>query len=266
MILAPDEKPIYWASFLVRSGLGLAAWWASQFLQIGLIDDAMLYERMGARIAFEWYEHGTSQTLTILMAEGRHAWLMFFVMGALSFLLGGTRALPLLVLLFNLVTAWVPVVTYRMAKELGISAASARSATYLVMFSPVFAFWGGALYKEGLVQLALALIVLARGEAAKEFPSPLPHRARDIAVRALGTPLLHERPDRTCGRRRSRAGSDAFASRRPTSERRHSSTLAPVRDRRCGGHNLGDVRIPRALGCALAARYVGSVFAAAIVP
>ena len=62
--------------------------------------------------------------------------------------------------LFNLGTAWVPVITYRIGRELGISRKSARRATYLVMFSPVFAFWGGALYKEGLVHLALALVVL----------------------------------------------------------------------------------------------------------
>ena len=160
MYLTPDEKPIYWASFLVRVCLGLAAWWLSQFFQLGLIDDAMLYERIGATIASEWYEHGTSPTLAALAAAGRNAWLMFFVMAALSYLLGGVRALPLLVLLFNLGTAWVPVITYRIGRELGISRESARRATYLVMFSPVFAFWGGALYKEGLVQLALALVVL----------------------------------------------------------------------------------------------------------
>ena len=159
MYLTPDEKPIYWASFLVRSSLGLAAWWLSQFFELGLIGDAMLYERVGARISSEWYEHGTSQTLAALMAEGQNAWIMFFVMGALSYLLGGVRALPLLVLLFNLGTAWVPVITYRIGRELGISRESARRATYLVIFSPVFAFWGGALYKEGLVQLALALVV-----------------------------------------------------------------------------------------------------------
>lgn len=160
MHLAPDEKPIYWAGFVVRCALGLAAWWVSQFFAVDLIGDAMLYERIGARIALEWYESGTSETLATLISEGRHAWVMFFVMGALSYLLGGARALPLLVLLFNLVTAWVPVIVYRIARELGISADSARYAIYLVMFSPVFAFWAGALYKEGLVQLVLALVVL----------------------------------------------------------------------------------------------------------
>ena len=174
--LTPDEKPIYWASFLVRCSLGLAAWWLAQFFQLGLIGDAMLYESVGARISSEWYEHGTSQTLAALMAEGRNAWIMFFVMGALSYLLGGVRALPLLILLFNLATAWVPVITYRIGRELGISRESARRATYLVMFSPVFAFWGGALYKEGLVHLALALVVLQVTTLQRSF------RVRSLVV------------------------------------------------------------------------------------
>jgi hypothetical protein len=154
-----SERSIYWTSLLVRCFLGLAAWSLSEYTGLVLVEDAALYERQGARIAQEWIARGSSETLTLVMESGREAWVIYWLLAAFSFLLGGVRALPVLIVLFNLVTAWVPVYTYRIALLLGVSPRGALRAARLVVFSPVFAFWAGALYKEGLVLLALNVIV-----------------------------------------------------------------------------------------------------------
>ena len=153
------ERPIYWTSLLVRCFLGLTAWSLSEYTGLVLVEDAALYERQGARIAQEWVAHGSSETLALVMESGREAWMIYWLLAAFSFLLRGARALPVLIVLFNLVTAWVPVYTYRIALLLGVSPRGALRAARLVVFSPVFAFWAGALYKEGLVLLALNVIV-----------------------------------------------------------------------------------------------------------
>lgn len=152
------ERWIYWTSFFIRCFLGLSAWSLSEYASIVLVEDAALYEHVGARIAQEWIAGGTSPTLTALMDEGRQAWVMYLVLAVCSFAVGGARALPIVIVLFNLVTAWVPVYTFRIALILGVRPPAALRAAQLIMFSPVFAFWSGALYKEGLVLLALNLI------------------------------------------------------------------------------------------------------------
>jgi len=153
------ERPIYWTSLLVRCFLGLAAWSLSEYTDLVLVEDAVLYERQGARIAQEWMAEGSSETLALIKESGREAWVIYWLLAAFSFLLGGARALPVLIVLFNLVTAWVPVYTHRIALLLGVSPRGALLAARIVVFSPVFAFWAGALYKEGLVLLALNVIV-----------------------------------------------------------------------------------------------------------
>lgn len=153
------ERSIYWTGFLVRCFLGLLAWWISEHTGLILIEEAALYERQGAQIAQEWMARGSSETLTLLKESGRQAWVMYLVLACFSFLLRGAKALPVVIVLFNLLTAWVPVYTHRIALLLGMGPGSALRAARLVVFSPVFAFWAGALYKEGLVLLALNVIV-----------------------------------------------------------------------------------------------------------
>jgi hypothetical protein len=153
-----EESSIYWLSFLVRCCLGLLAWWASQYTNLSLVDDASMYESMGARIAQEWLAAGTSPTLEVMMQGGHQAWIMVWVLAVFSYLFKGARILPLIIVLYTLITAWTPVFTYRIALQLGISQSGAMVATRLIIFSPVFAFWSGALYKEGLVLLVLNIL------------------------------------------------------------------------------------------------------------
>jgi hypothetical protein len=155
---ASHEKSIYWLSFALRCLLGLLAWWASWYTDFSLVEDALGYETLGRRIAQEWLADGTSPTLQSMMASGRHAWGMVFMLAALSFLFRGARALPVVIVLFNLITAWTPVLVYRISRQLGLSELGAVHASRLVVFSPVFAFWGGALYKEGVILFVLSII------------------------------------------------------------------------------------------------------------
>lgn len=153
-----NEKSVYWLSFALRCLLGLLAWWASWYTDFSLVGDAVTYETMGRRIALEWLADGTSPTLQSMMASGRTAWGMIVVLALFSFVLRGARALPLILVLFNFITAWTPVFIYRISRQLGLTDIGALYAARLVIFSPVFAFWGGALYKEGLVLFVLSLI------------------------------------------------------------------------------------------------------------
>ena len=155
---ATNEKSVYWLSFGLRCALGFLAWWISGYTDLSLVGDAVGYENLGRRIALEWMAGGTSLTLQSLMESGRQAWGMVFVLAVISFVLRGARALPVIIVLFNLITAWTPVLIYRISRQLGQTDQGALHAARLVVFSPVFAFWGGALYKEGLVFFVLAII------------------------------------------------------------------------------------------------------------
>jgi hypothetical protein len=49
------------------------------------------------------------------------------------------------------------VYTYRLSRELGVPPSAAKAAAWLIALSPGFAFWSGALHKEGLTLLILNL-------------------------------------------------------------------------------------------------------------
>ena len=57
------------------------------------------------------------------------------------------------------ITSWAPVLTYRIGLQLGVPRRGAKLAGWLVALSPAFAFWAGALYKEGLILVVLNLAV-----------------------------------------------------------------------------------------------------------
>jgi hypothetical protein len=61
---------------------------------------------------------------------------------------------------YSAITAYAPGLTYQIAKECGAPPAAARFSAWLVALSPAFVFWSGALYKEGLILVALNLSVL----------------------------------------------------------------------------------------------------------
>ncbi len=153
------ERSIYWSSFIVRCLLGLAAVWISQHTTLSLIEDAAYYAETGAKISSEWLSEGSSTTLNTAMESDRQAWGMVLIIAILSVLVGGVKNISVLIILYTFITALTPVITYKIARRLGILPKAALNGAQLIMFSPVFAFWAGSLYKEGVVLLTLNLIV-----------------------------------------------------------------------------------------------------------
>jgi len=154
-----QELNIYLLSFALRCLFGLAAWWITIYTHISLFEDARIYYELGTQVANEWLGRGSSETLALMMTAGRDAWGMILLVAIFSFLLGGLRSAPAIIILYSLITAWGPVVTYKIARRLGIFPSAAFLGSLLVVLSPAFAFWGGALYKDGLILLLLNLIV-----------------------------------------------------------------------------------------------------------
>ena len=146
-----------WA-LVLRAAAGLGAYILTQYTDVPFFEDALYYEEMGYSIANDWLS-GRSVDFATLSQGAQSASLMVTVIAIFYYITQGVRALPLLLILYSAVTAWVPVYTYWIARELGAPAAPARQAAWIVALSPAFVFWSGSLYKEGLVMLALSAAV-----------------------------------------------------------------------------------------------------------
>jgi hypothetical protein len=144
----------------LRFGLGLAGWVLTRVTGISFIEDATYYEELGELIARDWLAGRSSAWLSWALADGRAPWLLPSVIAGFYWLSGGLRIMPLLLAAYCSITAWTPVVIFRIARRLGISSSGAILAGRLVALSPAFAFWSGALYKEGLILLFLAVALL----------------------------------------------------------------------------------------------------------
>lgn len=158
---APDDRrvirQIYWTAFAVRAVAGLLAYIATQYLGLLILEDAMYYEDMGYYIASQWLS-GTSANLSDLLGPaGSFATVLIVMVAIVYYIMQGVRAVPVLLLVYSAVTAVVPVYTYRLARELGAPSSAAKVAAWLIALSPGFAFWSGALHKEGLTLLILNL-------------------------------------------------------------------------------------------------------------
>lgn len=146
---------VYWWGFAVRAGAGLAAYLAWLYTDLVLFEDAAYYEHMGYYVANQWLTGKSVNLFEMLPVYSRFATLLIAIIAGFYYALDGLRATPVLLVFYSAITAVVPVYTYRVAKELGTSSVTARRAAWLVALTPSFAFWSGALYKEGLVLLAL---------------------------------------------------------------------------------------------------------------
>jgi len=149
-------RRLYWWAFAVRALAGLVAYVLTQYADILLFEDALYYEEMGYSVASDWLA-GRSVDFSTLSRGAQTASLMVTMIAVFYYLTQGIRALPVLLVLYSAVTAWVPVYIYRTAREIGMSDLAARRAGWLVVLSPAFVFWSGSLYKEGLVMLALSM-------------------------------------------------------------------------------------------------------------
>lgn len=150
-------RRLYLIAFAIRVMAGIGGYIATEHFAIPLLQDALYYEEVGYSVAQEWLSGGSSQWLDTERYGGKVAWLMVATIGGLYFLLQGFRSVPLLLMLWSLLTAWVPVYTYRIGMELGAPATVSRRAAWVVALAPAFVFWSGALYKEGLVLLILSI-------------------------------------------------------------------------------------------------------------
>ena len=145
-----------WA-FAIRLGLGIAGWILTTYFDVPLFQDALFYEELGNDIAQDWFAGRNSEWLSWLFAREGSLWILPFTIACLYWLCGGVRVMPLLIAGLCLITAWAPVIVYRIAKQLGLSSKGALLAGRLIAFSPAFAFWSAAPYKEGLIIVLLSL-------------------------------------------------------------------------------------------------------------
>jgi hypothetical protein len=168
----------------MRFAAGVAAWLATRYADLPFMQDASYYEELALGVANDWIAGQSSPWLESAMSHGHQPWLMVAVLAVFYFLAGGLQITPVVMALCCLVTAWAPVLTYRIARQLGTPAAGARMAGWLVALSPAFAFWAGALYKEGLILIVLNLTLYHALRLQEAW------RPQSLLVLALCVPAL----------------------------------------------------------------------------
>jgi hypothetical protein len=147
---------LYGWAVLVRVLAGFLAYGLTLYADLPIVEDARFYEVMGYEVAQDWLS-GKAVDFDTLPAGVQTARLLVTAIAAFYFVLGGVRALPVLLVAYSAVTAVVPVYVYRFAQELQAPEGVARRAGWLVALSPAFVFWSGSLYKEGLTLLFLSV-------------------------------------------------------------------------------------------------------------
>jgi hypothetical protein len=147
---------LYRWAFLVRVFVGLLAYALTVYADLPIVEDAQFYEEMGYEVAQNWLS-GRQVDFDSLPEGVQTARLLVAAIAAFYYVLGGLRALPVLLIAYSAVTALVPVYVYRVGRELQAPEAVARRAGWLVALSPGFVFWSGSLYKEGLTLLLLSV-------------------------------------------------------------------------------------------------------------
>lgn len=149
-------RRLYGWAFLSRVLAGLSAYALTFYVDVPIIEDAHFYEEIGFEIARSWLS-GSGVDFEALAQGANTARLLVTVIAVFYYISDGVRALPLLLIAYSAVTALVPVYVYRIARELQASDIAASWAGWLVALSPVFVFWSGSLYKEGIVLLILSV-------------------------------------------------------------------------------------------------------------
>ncbi len=149
-------RRLYWWAFLVRVLMGLLAYTLTLYADLPIVEDAQFYEEMGHDVAQDWLS-GKAVDFDALPEGVQTARLLVTAIAAFYFLMGGVRALPVLLVAYSAVTALVPVYVYWFTRALDAPDGVARRAGWLVALSPAFVFWSGSLYKEGLTLLFLSV-------------------------------------------------------------------------------------------------------------
>jgi len=147
---------LYGWAFLVRVLVGFVAYALTMYADLPIVEDARFYEEVGYEVAQDWLS-GKDVDFNALPEGVQTARMLVTAIAAFYFVMGGVRALPLLLVAFSAITALVPVYVYWFTRELDAPEAVARRAGWLVALSPAFVFWSGSLYKEGLTLLLLSV-------------------------------------------------------------------------------------------------------------
>lgn len=176
---ARSVRRLYWAAFALRFGAGMLAWAVTEIYGLEVMQDAGEYSRRAAEVAQDWLSFRQNEWLDQAIEGGRQAWFMVATLASLYCLTGGTEFLPAALLGYGLLTAFTPVLAYRAGRQMGLPVGRALYPARLVAFSPAFAFWSGALYKEGLILVALFLMIEHGLRLQQEF------RPRSVAVLAM---------------------------------------------------------------------------------
>jgi hypothetical protein len=156
-VQADDLRHLYLGALAFRFGAGILGWLLTLMIHIPFLEDAFYYEQLGAGIARDWLAGRPSEWLAWAWTMDRTPWLLPTLIGCFYWLTGGIRLVPLLLLAICAITALTPVLTYLIARQIGLSRRGAKFAGALVAFSPAFAFWSGGFYKEGFILLLLNL-------------------------------------------------------------------------------------------------------------
>src|SRR4051812_12926533 len=151
-----NQKRLYRLSFALRCGAGLAAWLLTILLNISFMEDALQYDALARGVAEDWSRGQSSQWMTDAFIQGQ-AWFMVGTLAIFYLLFGGLQILPVLIVAFCGLTAWTPVLIYRIVRKLGHPPNAAYVSGLLVAMTPAFAFWSSALYKEGLILLVMSI-------------------------------------------------------------------------------------------------------------
>jgi len=141
---------------LVRVLVGFLAYILTLYADLPIVEDARFYEEIGYEVAQGWLS-GKTVDFDALPEGVQTARLLVTAIAAFYFVMGGVRALPILLVAYSVVTAAVPVYVYWFTRELDAPETVARRAAWLVALSPAFVFWSGSLYKEGLTLLLLSV-------------------------------------------------------------------------------------------------------------
>lgn len=152
-------RRLYWWSFVLRASLAIVAWLVTISGNFPLLQDPLYYDFVGAHIANDWL-HGRPSSWLATVGQREHQPVGIVVVIAVFYTLSlGVRILPVLMVIYGAISAFTPVVIYRTARLMGTTRRAARIAGWAVAVSPAFAFFSGALHKEGLILLLLALLL-----------------------------------------------------------------------------------------------------------
>jgi len=172
-----DLKHLYWQSFALRFGIGMAGWTIFLLSQwgympdFGLINDAKYYDKAAHWVATDWLAGRPSVWFHTQAGKQFQPYVLVTVLACFYVLTLGVRALPVILALYSALTAFVPIWTYRIAAELGTSHRTAMFGARIIAFLPAFVFWSSALYKEGLILLCIN-IAFYYALRFQRFPKP----------------------------------------------------------------------------------------------